>query len=314
MASIPVTVFTPTYNRAHTLRRVFESLLLQPSTAFEWLVVDDGSTDDTLALLDELSKSSPFPVRVIRQPNGGKHRAHNTAVKVARGELTVILDSDDELAPDALTAIIGGWNAIPPVERKCFAGILGHCASTQSSIVGTRFGAKYIDGNQFELAASGVIVGEKLPCYRTDVLREFPFPERLGCNAHIPEGTIWTKISTKYKVRCIDQVVRIYHRDCSDPIALMNSYKRPDLNAWGSMQSFLVVLNMSTVYWPRFFLIFTKAAVNCTRYSLHSKSGWLSPFNRLDGLIPRLLWAVGFPLGLAVWVIDRIRHSSQLRP
>ena len=307
MSAIPFTVFTPTYNRVHTLRRVFGSLCLQPPHLFEWLVVDDGSTDETPALLEELTKSAPFPVRVIRQPNGGKHRAHNAAVKVARGELTVILDSDDELSPGALAVLLAEWDAIPTDERASIAGILGHSISPSNTIVGSRYSTRHIDGKQFELAANGIMVWDKLPCYRSDVLREFLFPELPGCKDLVPEGTVWAKISTKWKVRCIDKDVRIYHSDSGDPISLMNSYREPDSNAWGRMQYCLVVLNLSAEYWPRFLVLFAKTSVNCTRCSLHSGSGWFFPATRLDGLLARILWAVGFPLGVAVWVVDRTR-------
>lgn len=304
---VRISVFTPTFNRAHTLRRVYESLCRQPHHLFEWLVVDDGSTDETPELLDELSKSAPFPVRVIRQPNGGKHRAHNAAVKVAHGELMVILDSDDELTPGALDVLLTEWDTIPPEDRASFAGIVGHSISPLNTIVGSRYPAQHIDGKHFELAASGIMVGDKLPCYRSDVLKDFPLPERPGCNGYVPEGTVWAKIGTKFKVRCIDKDLRIYHSDSSDPLSLMNSYKHPDSNAWGSMQYCLVILNLSAEYWPRFFIVFVKTSVNCTRYSLHSRSGWFHPLTRLDGLLPRILWAVGFPLGVAVWAADKTR-------
>jgi glycosyltransferase involved in cell wall biosynthesis len=304
---VRITVFTPTYNRARTLRRVFESLCRQSHQCVEWLVVDDGSTDETPALLDDMSRSAGFPIHIIRQPNGGKHRAHNAAIKVAQGELTVVLDSDDELAPEALEILTAEWNSIPLNERSSFGGILGHSALPEGGIVGSRFHAQHVDGKYFELMATGSIVGDKLPCYRTDVLREFPFPERHGCNAVVPESTVWLKIGALYRVRCIDRVVLINHSDKNDPLSLMNSYKGPESNAWGSMLYFLVVLSFVDEYWPRFFVLFAKAAVNCTRFALHSGSAWFQPFVPLDGLFSRALRVAGFPLGVMVWGADRVR-------
>ncbi len=310
MVALPFTVFTPTYNRAHTLTRVFNSLCLQSPQLFEWLIVDDGSTDNTSDLLKELSTVAPFPVRVIRQPNGGKHRAHNVAIKVAQGELTVILDSDDELTPGALEVLWTQWNAIPLEDRSSIAGILGHSISPSNTNVGARYPAQYIDGKQFALVASRVLVGEKLPCYRTEVLRHYPFPERAGCNELVVEGIVWTAISRKWRVRCIDKAVRIYHSDSNDPIALMNSCKRADSNAWGSMQYCLVILNSSVEYLPKFFIIFAKAAVNCTRFALHSRSGLFYPASQVKGVIPWMFWALGFPFGLLVWMMDRIKFTG----
>ena len=100
-----ITVFTPTYNRAHTLERLFDSLMAQTSREFEWLVVDDGSTDQTESLIKEFSAKAAFSVRYIYQTNGGKHRAHNAAIKLAAGELVIILDSDDCLLPHAVEGL-----------------------------------------------------------------------------------------------------------------------------------------------------------------------------------------------------------------
>src|SRR5690348_333025 len=121
MGSLPITVFTPAYNRNHTLSRVYESLLRQDSSLFEWLVVDDGSTDSTVSTLAKLQSEAPFNIRFISQPNGGKHRAHNTAVRHANGELTLILDSDDELVEGAVEAIWDEWCAIPAEMRPSYA-------------------------------------------------------------------------------------------------------------------------------------------------------------------------------------------------
>lgn len=309
------TVFTPTYNRAHTLPRVYESLLKQPKELFEWLVVDDGSTDDTQALLDRLQQTAPFPMRVITQENGGKHRAHNVAIKTARGELTVILDSDDELTPDALVILSEEWKAIPAHDRKSFAGLLGHCLTPSGEIHGARYPEPFFDGHHFYLAAQKIMRGEKLPCYRTDVLKEFPFPERSGCNAYVSESTVWYKIGEKYKVRCIDKDVRVYHQDMTDANALMVKYKGNFKNSWGSLQYHIVVLNLFSNYWPKFFVQFCKSAAGCTRYALHSKSGLLSPFDQLNSLSARILWIVGIPVGCTAWLIDCLRikyHSNRV--
>lgn len=308
MSSIPFTVFTPTYNRAHTLPRVFRSLCAQPSHMLEWLVVDDGSTDDTAGILEELARGAPFQVRVIRQANGGKHRAHNTAVQSANGELTIILDSDDELAAGALELIWSAWQDIPSSEREGFAGIIGHSADPTGQTVGLAYPSRRVDGRLFELAASGIVVGEKLPCYRTDILRRFPFPERPGCNACVPEGTVWTRISARYQVRCIDKVVRVYHRDASDANALLNRYARPESNAWGRMQYCLTVLNLSGMYWPRFFRPFAKAAAGYVRYSLHCGYSVRRQAAQLTGVPARILWMAAVPVGSAAWMIDRVKR------
>jgi glycosyltransferase involved in cell wall biosynthesis len=308
LSVLPFTVFTPTYNRAHCLRRVFDSLGRQPQGTFEWLVVDDGSTDDTPALLEELARTAAFPVRVIRQTNGGKHRAHNTAVEHAAGELTVILDSDDELVPGALDVLWREWQAIPDDRRGDFAGIIGHSANAAGQLVGLPYPFRRVDGKLFELTAAGVVVGEKLPCYRTDILRQFRFPERPGSTAYVPEGVVWVQIGSRYNVRCIDDTVRVYHRDAADTGAVMNRYARRQSNAWGRMQYWMVVLNLSGRYWPRFASTFVKAAAGYVRDGLHAGYSFRRQFRPLDGNIARILWAVSLPIGAAAWSLDRIRR------
>ncbi len=297
------TVFTPTYNRAHTLPRVYESLLKQPKELFEWLVVDDGSTDDTQALLEQLQKSAPFPMRVITQENGGKPKAHNAAVKVARGELTVILDSDDELVPDALNILADEWRILSEHERKNIAALFGHCITSSGELVGSRYPRNRIDGSYFSLWQNKIMVGEKLPCFRTDVLREFPFPER-GAREHAFTGTIWMKIGEKYKTRCIDHVVRIFHIDPNDKVSLTQKNKRMDINAISKMEFQLSILNLWRAYWPKFLGRFILSAAQCSRFALHVK-GWRKHlFANIENISGKILCIVMFPVGYFMWLLD----------
>lgn len=309
MKSIPFTVFTPTYNRAHTLRRVYDSLLQQRADLFEWLVVDDGSTDGTAKLLSELQAESPFEIRVIRQPNGGKHRAHNAAIRVARGELTIILDSDDELVNGAIEALWCEWQSIDVKHRAQIAGVLGHCVDESGEIVGLRYPSNPLDGRFFELTADGKMVGEKMPCYRSDVLRAYPFPEMEGSTAYVPEGVVWARIDERYLVRCFDAPVRIYHRSPSDGASIMNKYAKHRTNAWGRMQYFSLVLNMSGQYFPRYARVFANAAANYWRCALHAGVPISGQLKQIRGATARLLWIAGMPVGIVAWYFDRAEKT-----
>ena len=100
-----VTVFTPTYNRAYILPKLYESLKKQICNDFEWLIVDDGSTDETEKIVRGWLTEETFPVRYIKQLNGGKHAAINRGVLETKSELFFIVDSDDQLTPDAIAII-----------------------------------------------------------------------------------------------------------------------------------------------------------------------------------------------------------------
>src|SRR5260370_38611217 len=107
------TVFTPTFNRRHTLLRLFESLQMQTLRDFEWLVVDDGSTDGTSELMRELEQRGWFPLRYYCQANRGKHVASNLAVDLSAGELFPILDSDDRPLPPTPSPLCRPVHAVP---------------------------------------------------------------------------------------------------------------------------------------------------------------------------------------------------------
>src|SRR3546814_6998192 len=122
------TVLTPSYNRAHTLRRVYASLCAQTFCNFEWLVVDDGSTDDTRTLVEAWQQRASFPIRYVWQPNKHKKSALNHGIREAQGELIVALDSDDSLQANALEAMARVWSGIESVARDRYAAITGLCA------------------------------------------------------------------------------------------------------------------------------------------------------------------------------------------
>ena len=108
-----ITVFTPAYNRAHTLRRAFNSLKAQTCKDFEWLIIDDGSTDGTSELVERLQEEADFPIRYYWKENGGRHTAVNYSYQFLQTKYVVTLDSDDELTPNAVELMRRTWNSIP---------------------------------------------------------------------------------------------------------------------------------------------------------------------------------------------------------
>ena len=134
---IILTIFTPAYNRAHTLLRTYESLCSQSRKDFIWLIVDDGSTDNTAELVQHWqSRDNGFEIQYIYKENGGMHTAHNVAYANIRTELNTCIDSDDMLAKGAVEKILSKW---PEVRGKGYAGLVGLDADFSGNIIGKGF-------------------------------------------------------------------------------------------------------------------------------------------------------------------------------
>jgi glycosyltransferase involved in cell wall biosynthesis len=201
------TVFTPTYNRAHLLPRVYESLKQQTFRDFEWLIIDDGSTDNTREVVHAWQPIAPFPIRYIAQPNGGKHTAVNRGAREAQGNLLAILDSDDWYLPQALDRFLHHWNSIPEPARAGFAGVTGLCAYESRELIGSRFPQDVFDSDPIDLRYRHNVQGEKSGVVRTEVLRQFPYPEDVG--KYISESVVWNRIARNYKTRFINEVLTV---------------------------------------------------------------------------------------------------------
>ena len=206
-----ITVFTATFNRAHTIERVYRSLRTQTFRDFEWLVVDDGSTDETGALVRRWAAEADFPIHYVWQENRGKHRAYNRAVGLARGQLFLDFDSDDACVPRALERFQHHWEAIPAPERSRFSTVAALCVDDRGEIMGTKFSTPITDSHNLEARFRYHVTGEKWGIHRTEVLRQFPFPDVDG--SHVPEGIMWARIGRQFKTRYVNEVLRVYHTD-----------------------------------------------------------------------------------------------------
>jgi len=198
------TIFTPTYNRAHLLARAYQSLVSQNFQDFEWLIVDDGSTDETEAVVRGFIDDGKLDIRYIKKPNGGKHTAINLGAREARGELFFILDSDDKLPTDALEKTAHYWQQIR--DDSSFAGLCGLDAYFDGRVVGGGLPQTTIDCTSLEIRFSYGVKGDLKEVFRTSVLRECPFPEIPG-ERFCPEALLWNRIAQKYKLRFFNEVI-----------------------------------------------------------------------------------------------------------
>ena len=202
-----ITVFTPTYNRCHLIEKLYQSLLEQTDLNFEWLVVDDGSTDMTENFFSEVAtKANQFAIRYIKQENGGKHRAINCGVKNAIGDLFFIVDSDDTLLPNAIEKV-NQWVETLDDSHK-WAGVSGLKGYSMHKNVGQRASATYIDAKNTERRKYH-LEGDKAEVYFTAVLKQHPFPEIPG-ETFISEEIVWNAIARNgYYLRWFNEIIYI---------------------------------------------------------------------------------------------------------
>lgn len=202
-----ITVFTPTYNRAYIIEKLYRSLQSQTISDFEWLIIDDGSTDKTKELFDTwMKENNKFPIRYYKVENGGKHRAINKATDLAQGKLFFIVDSDDHLTEDALETIIRWADGIPIGEKYC--GISGNRGNNIKEFIGTTFIGEYIDATSLERKLNN-ISGDKAEVFYTEILRRYKFEEINGEN-FITEATVWDRMAYDgYKIRWFNKVIYI---------------------------------------------------------------------------------------------------------
>ncbi|MBU8883058.1 glycosyltransferase family 2 protein [Kaistella sp. DKR-2] len=164
-----LTVFTPAYNRAHLLPRLYESLKNQTCHDFVWLVVDDGSVDDTAEVVAAFQQEDAVQIEYIHQNNQGMHGAHNTAYENISTELNTCIDSDDFMPLNAVELIIEKWKTVKDKER--YAGIAGLDADLQDNLIGTPFTVTATTLENFYLQGGK---GDKKLVYRTEVMRRYP--------------------------------------------------------------------------------------------------------------------------------------------
>lgn len=290
-----ISVLTTAYERAGTLRRLYDSLAEQTLGDFEWVVVDDGSTDGTGELIRSFQAEADFPIDYSRQKNRGRHVAINQAVERARGEFCSVIDSDDWYMPDALERMLATWKTIPVEQRDEFADVEGLRVDPEGALVCDRYPHDVFDTNAFELLALHGVYGDKIGMFRRDVLRRFPFPEDLGW--YVTPDLVWNRIAARYSTRCVNE---IWAYTDYRPGGL--SDRKTELR--------LRFLDSQRAYWMEYAAMpkpmrrraRLRGYANCVRYSLLTGRG----LRRLPAELPSATWtALALPPGLLLYLRDR---------
>ena len=197
-----ISVFTPAYNRGHLLKNLYLSLLKQTYTDFEWIIVDDGSTDNTSEVVEDFIKDKAISIRYFKQANGGKHRAINRGVQEALGELFFIVDSDDTLPENSLE-IINKY--VDMIDDDKVVGVCGLKGTLDKTIGKTFNGTTKVLRN--DQRGRYHIYGDKAEVYYTSILKSYPFPEYDG-EKFLSEAVVWNKIAFDgYKLLYFNEII-----------------------------------------------------------------------------------------------------------
>lgn len=204
MIDIDLTIFTPTYNRAHTLVRTYKSLCNQTDSRFEWLIVDDGSQDNTKQYVERWIHEEKISIRYVAQENAGKHVALNHGVQLAKGYLFFTVDSDDWLPSNAVELILKQKQQLTP---EGIAGIIALKSLDNKKIIGTSFPDNLKYASAYGLTKMG-FGGERSFIIKTSILKRYPYPQISG-EKFMGEAVVYDQIDRQHKYLIMNNILTI---------------------------------------------------------------------------------------------------------
>lgn len=274
-----ISVFTPTYNRANLIHRVFDSLNAQHFSDFEWIVVDDGSTDNTIEILEHFRANASYPVRIYRQENRGKAWSINVGLGLAKGELFICFDSDDWCTSGALAKISEVWRGLSIDERNAYTGISCLKILQNGTLVGEDYSRMKPKGESYVDRFNRKIRGDKWEIIRTD-LHKYALYDLAGDERYMAPEYAWLKIGKSHKTIFLNEALSVVEYQAGG-ISLNNLSHRAS-SPVSATRFYQLAWNVSDNTNNRL-----RAAINLTRFSFHSKTpSKLSFFTRLITSIP----------------------------
>ena len=291
---IEITVFTPAYNRAKTLKKAYESLEKQTQKNFEWLIIDDGSVDDTKELIENLSKNSSFPIRYYWKENGGRHTAVNYSYQYLKTKYVVTLDSDDELLPDAIEKMLNTWHSIPEKDYDRFWCISGREMYAHN---GEMVGAPYPEGiNQLKGKAQRKKIlkypGEKHCCRKVDIHIQYPFPV-YSDTKFVTENIVWEQINRKYDQYCVNDIYGKYYVNSEDSLSTDSPHKKTKNRSAYYRDIFYINEMFDEIFFNKSVLLCT---VDLPRRALLTDTSYLEVMGEIESFSKKVLVTLCYPL------------------
>lgn len=208
MNEISITVFTPTYNRGYILNHAYESLKKQSYKKFKWVIVDDGSTDNTKSLIEKWKKENKVKIEYIYQENQGRFMAFNTGKEHFEGELLITLDSDDYLLKEALNKVNNYWNNIP--DKENISGIIAYFEGADKKVIGSKFPERIKIEKSYVLYDKYKMSGDKFMIFKISLLKNYSYKVYLG-ERFCGDATLFNKINDMYPMYIVRE--KFCHRE-----------------------------------------------------------------------------------------------------
>lgn len=275
-----ITIVTPAYNRASLLPRLYDSLCRQTCKHFEWLIIDDGSTDDTRQVVEKFMEEKPaFKIEYHYKDNGGKHTALNVAFQTVETELLIVVDSDDLLTADAVETIEKDWAAAKTKglsKQICGIGYLR--GFDDNKVIGDKYSRDKFIGNFIDERYNHGTKGDKAEVWVTECLRPFRFPEYAG-ERFISESVAWIWLAERHDMLFVNKIIYIteYLEGGLSDNGRRLRFQCPHLMAYGSLVTMTSRFSLK---------IRIKETLLYIVYSLFGKFGWKDIFScRYKGLV-----------------------------
>ncbi|WP_227936343.1 glycosyltransferase family 2 protein [Alkalihalobacillus deserti] len=219
-----LTVFTPAFNRAYSLHLCYESLKRQTSKDFIWLIIDDGSTDNTRELVESWMLEGSVPIHYYFQKNQGMHGAHNAAYELIETELNVCIDSDDYMADDAVEKILTFWKEHG---GSSYAGIVGLDATQGGEIIGTEMPQNVKASTLSNLYGIHKVKGDKKLVYRTELTKNTPPYPLFEGEKYCPLSYKYILIDQEYPLLVMNEVLcHVEYLEDGSSMNMINQYRK----------------------------------------------------------------------------------------
>lgn len=297
------TIFVPCFNRGNVLEKTLDTVASLDFRDYEVILIDDGSTDNTRNCAQSWIAKKRFSLEYIYQENQGKHVAYNRAVAVAKGFFIITLDAGDYMVRDALTQIVKYWQLIDPGDRSRFAGVSGLCQNERGDVSGSHYSRDYIDSDYYEIFDIVPVGGEKREAIRTDIAKNYLFPECSGEKLFRPD-MILRQISKKYKFRFINFPLEVNVREKDGYTANIFKYRVTSPKSF--QYYFKQEINEHYKYDKNIRPLY--CYTRYIRYSFHSRVGLMRQINEANN---KWLYIIALPLGFASWLMDLLKKKIQ---